>query len=257
MPPIVGVPFFFVCAGGPSSRIDWPICSAVSRRMSQRAEQQRQRERHQRRHQRAEGDVLEDVERRARSRAARRGAWKSIRRSPAARGARSTASSAAPRDPFSRTRSPARHGGAQTLARFGVVGGHDRRVPRGRPAASAAVPHQAGVRPDGDERGRGRPPRRRPDRARSCAASVWSPSSRISPSTATPARGRAGGERLERRRHRGRVGVVGVVDHRDAGRQPLDLHAHAGRLERLERAPRGVERRPREARPAPRRRARC
>ncbi len=34
VPPMVGVPAFLACDCGPSSRIDWRICSSVSRRMS-------------------------------------------------------------------------------------------------------------------------------------------------------------------------------------------------------------------------------
>src|SRR5258708_4649555 len=33
-PPIVGVPAFFLCSCGPSSRINWPICNSRSRRIS-------------------------------------------------------------------------------------------------------------------------------------------------------------------------------------------------------------------------------
>jgi hypothetical protein len=57
-----------------------------------------------------------------------------------------------------------------------------------------------------------------------------------------PPRGRAGGQGVQGSHHRRRVGVVRIVDHGDAVRQALHLHAHAGRLEGLERRAHVVER---------------
>ena len=124
MPPMVGVPRFFWCAAGPSSRIDCPIWSAASRRMTIGPRSERQRERGQPGQQRAERDVLEDVERRpVRAEIVEQVVEHQAPVSPVRW--RSTASSAAPRDPFSSTRSPARHDRPQPLARLGVVGGDD------------------------------------------------------------------------------------------------------------------------------------
>ena len=125
----------------------------------------------------------------------------------------------------------------------------------GSPAASRAGAHALGVRPEDVERveprrGRGgaRAPRAPLGRAR--------PSSRMSPSTAIRARARLARQRAERRRHRRRVGVVGVVQHRHAVGELRHLHAHAGRLEAT-RAPRRMASTATPSRHAPRPRPRA
>ena len=99
------------------------------------------------------------------------------------------------------------------------------RCAAGMPAATAASAQRRGRRAADREQQvdvRLRRPRvRRP----ACSADARSPSSSISPRTAMRRSRRRARQHVERAPGRGRVGVVAVVDDRDAARQPNDLAA--------------------------------
>ena len=144
-----------------------------------------------------------------------------IRPAPAARAAprrarspAATSSSPTARLPLTSTASPSCDGAGGGVERGRGVGdlGDRARRPRARRPPCGAV---LGADRDEDVDARPRPRAHRALRART---SLSSPSSSISPSTAMRRPGTAhAGQRLDRGRHRRRVGVVGVVEHDHAG----------------------------------------
>ena len=143
-----------------------------------------------------------------------------------------------PREPFTRTRSPALRRRHRRLRRLGA----GREIAARRPSTVRPRPPHPPARQPARRRRRAahRPSRRQPrGRPRRAAPSARSPSSSISPSTAIRRPPDAlRGQHLDRASRRGGVGVVAVVDDRDAACEAARFRRGGPPAEALRRAPR-------------------